>query len=116
MIFVTPTKLQLSMFAAILRPEQINELTQGSTAESLALINTLTKISNSPILLKATADKMKATAGDRGACMQQSGVREALSMLPSSSEIFDMTLSGEPFVSLNHQRIVFILIQESSRS
>ncbi|TFK25490.1 RAD54B protein [Coprinopsis marcescibilis] len=94
-LFVTPTKLQLSMFSSILRPEQIDNLTQGSTAESLALINTLTKISNSPILLKATADRMKATSGDRGASMERSGIRDALSMLPKSSEIFDMTLSGK---------------------
>lgn len=94
-VFVTPTKLQISMFSAILRPERIDDISQGSTAESLAMINILTKISNSPVLLKATADKMKTNTGNKGSCIERAGVKEALKLLPERVEVSDMTLSGE---------------------
>ncbi len=56
-VFITPTDLQVSIFSKLLQPDKLEDLVQGSTAESLALMNLLTKVSNSPILLKATADK-----------------------------------------------------------
>jgi DNA repair and recombination protein RAD54B len=65
---------------------------QSSTAESLALINTLTKISNSPILLKATADKAKANPGDDA--IKRAGMDEALKLLPPKAQIEDLSLSG----------------------
>lgn len=84
------------MFSSILRPERIDDLAQGPTAESLALINLLTKISNSPILLKAQADKVKSNVKSDGkdGCLQRVGVREALKMLPDEADIADMKLSG----------------------
>ncbi|KAH6914098.1 RAD54B protein [Coprinopsis sp. MPI-PUGE-AT-0042] len=99
-VFVTPTKLQVSMFSSILRPERIDDLAQGPTAESLALINLLTKISNSPILLKAQADKVKASTKSDGkdGCLQRVGVREALKMLPDEASVSDMKLSGKLLV------------------
>ena len=64
---------------------------QSSTAESLALINTLTKISNSPILLKATADKAKATGGNP---IKRAGMDEALKLLPQGARVEDVSMSG----------------------
>ncbi|KAG2015919.1 SNF2-family ATP dependent chromatin remodeling factor snf21 [Coprinopsis cinerea AmutBmut pab1-1] len=98
-VFVTPTRLQISMFSAILRPERIDDLASGSTAESLALINILTKISNSPILLKATADSYKARTGDKeSSCLERAGVKEALRLMPEGAQVSDMTLSGKLIV------------------
>ena len=71
---------------------------QSSSAESLALINTLTKISNSPILLKATADKAKANPG--GDAIKRAGMDEALKFLPQKAQIEDFSLSGRLFVSV----------------
>ena len=92
MVFVTPTQLQVSIFAKILNPRRVDELVQSSTAESLALINTLTKISTSPILLKATADKAKRDGNDGP---QRLGLEDALELLPGRAQIEDFSLSGK---------------------
>lgn len=65
---------------------------QSSTAESLALINTLTKISNSPILLKATADKARTST--KGDAVKRAGIDEAVKLLPQKAQIEDFSLSG----------------------
>ncbi|KAH7920920.1 hypothetical protein BV22DRAFT_1020349 [Leucogyrophana mollusca] len=91
-VFVTPTQLQLAIFSALLNPEKLDHLIQSSTAESLALINMLTKVSNSPILLKAQADKAKAT---QSAPIKRPGVDEALKLLPDRTQIEDFSLSGK---------------------
>jgi len=90
-VFVTPTRLQLSMLAAILNPEKLESLVESSTAESLALINILTKISNSPVLLKAQVDKAK---GSKSGLIVRPGVTEALKLLPEKMQIEDFSLSG----------------------
>ncbi|KAJ7647498.1 SNF2 family N-terminal domain-containing protein [Roridomyces roridus] len=90
-VFITPTRLQLSIFSKILHPDKLEDLAQSSTAESLALINMLTKVSSSPILLKATADKAKAA----GSAIKRAGVDEALQLLPENAQIEDMSLSGK---------------------
>ncbi|KAG6891751.1 hypothetical protein C0992_006172 [Termitomyces sp. T32_za158] len=90
-VFVTPTALQLSIFSKILHPDRLDDLIQSSTAESLALINILTKVSNSPILLKATADKAKADCKDT---LRRSGLEEASRLIPEHAQIDDVTLSG----------------------
>jgi DNA repair and recombination protein RAD54B len=92
-VFVTPTSLQLSIFAKILHPDKLDYVIQGSTAESLALINLLTKISNSPILLKATADKANRISADSDS-IKRRGVDDALKLLPEKAQIEDMSLSG----------------------
>jgi DNA repair and recombination protein RAD54B len=84
--------LQLSIFSTILNADKLDNLMQSSSAEALALINTLTKISNSPILLKATADKAKANPG--GDATKRAGMNEALKLLPQKAEIEDFSLSG----------------------
>jgi DNA repair and recombination protein RAD54B len=88
--------LQLAIFSKILNPDKLDDLAQSSTAESLALINMLTKVSNSPILLKATADKEKAAGVDRNT-IKRAGVDDALKLLPENAQIEDMSLSGINF-------------------
>ncbi|TFK54023.1 hypothetical protein OE88DRAFT_1654480 [Heliocybe sulcata] len=87
-VFVTPTPLQLSMFSKVLSKEGLDSLISGSTAESLALINLLTKISNSPLLLRAQADK-------GGAMIKVGVVQEALKLLPEKLKLEDVSLSGK---------------------
>ncbi|KAJ7124910.1 SNF2 family N-terminal domain-containing protein [Mycena epipterygia] len=94
-VFITPTRLQLSIFSKILNPDKLDDLAQSSTAESLALINMLTKVSNSPILLKATADKEKAAGTDVRNAIKRAGVEDALKLLPDNAQIEDMSLSGK---------------------
>ncbi|KDR75393.1 hypothetical protein GALMADRAFT_249441 [Galerina marginata CBS 339.88] len=94
-VFIVPTRLQLAMFCKILHPKKLDVLIQSSTAESLALINILTKISNSPILLKATADSVKVKKDDNTPTIQKAAVTEALTLLPDKAHIADLTLSGK---------------------
>lgn len=88
-VFVQPTALQLAVFKKILRPDHVQDLVHGPTARSLALITTLTKICNSPIMLaksdKSTGDDGKTTRGL---------VQEALGLLPPGASPDDVTLSG----------------------
>lgn len=100
MVFITPTALQLSIFTKILNPDKLDDLAQSSTAESLALINMLTKVSNSPILLKATADKAKAKSNTSAESIKRAGVEDALKLLPERVQIDDMTLSGKGYAPL----------------
>ena len=93
-MFVTPTSLQLSIFSKILNPEKLENLIQSSTAESLALINLLTKISNSPILLKAAADKAKTQGGESSNAINRIGVEEAVKLMPAKAQIEDISFSG----------------------
>ncbi|KAF7428413.1 helicase [Pleurotus ostreatus] len=90
-VFVAPTKLQTSIFQKILNPDRVDSLMQGPTAESLALINMLTKISSSPILLRATADKAKIA----GTSVASKSLEGALQLLPPNAEIEDLSLSGK---------------------
>ncbi|CAK5281379.1 unnamed protein product [Mycena citricolor] len=94
-VFVTPTPLQLSIFSKILNPDKLDDLAQSSTAESLALINMLTKISSSPILLKATVDKHAASGSDSRTVVKRAGVQDAVDLLPQNCQIEDTSLSGK---------------------
>lgn len=82
------------MFSKILHPTHLDDLMQSSTAESLALISILTKISNSPILLKATVDNAKGKNSE-SLSVHKKGVRDALQYLPERTHIADVTLSGK---------------------
>jgi DNA repair and recombination protein RAD54B len=93
---VTPTKLQLDIFSCVLNPERLDDLMQNSTAESLALINLLTKICNSPVLLKATADKAKNAGDESSKTISRIGVKDALTLLPDRVQPEDMSISGQP--------------------
>jgi len=67
-----------------------------STAESLALINILTKISNSPILLKAVVDKAKAKISQGEDHRERTTiVEEAVKLLPERAQVEDLSLSGD---------------------
>lgn len=94
-VFVTPTKLQLSIFEKILSHDKLDSLVRNSTAESLALINMLTKISNSPILLKATADQARLKAQKGGDAVKSNAIDEALKLLPERAQVEDVSLSGK---------------------
>ncbi|QRW11400.1 DNA repair and recombination protein RAD54 [Ceratobasidium sp. AG-Ba] len=89
-LFVQPTTLQLAVFQKILRPDHVQDLVHGPTARSLALITTLTKICNSPIMLaktdKSAADDSRTT---------RTLVQEALGLLPPGAAPDDVTLSGK---------------------
>ena len=95
---MTPTLLQVAIFSKILNPDKLDHIIQESTAESLALINMLTKISNSPILLKAVADKAKSKikSGEDNTA-KTSLVQEAVKLLPERAQIEDVTLSGKVY-------------------
>lgn len=97
-VFITPTQLQLSIFSAILNPDKLDRLIDGPTAESLALINVLTKVSNSPVLLKAQADKARATNPD---AIRRPGIDDALRLLPKDPRIEDFSMSGK-LLALSH--------------
>lgn len=92
-VFITPTKLQRSIFQRILTRDNIDNVSRANTAESLALINLLTKIINSPILLKATADQAKNHGEDRGVKAQ--AIHDAVKLLPERAQIDDVSLSGQ---------------------
>lgn len=101
MVFITPTKLQRDMFTRILTRDNIDNLSNSSTAESLALINLLTKISNSPILLQATVAHARAKGGETGDMIKKQAIEDALSLLPSGARIDDVSLSGENYEFLH---------------
>jgi len=91
-VFITPTSLQLEIFHKILSPDRVDDLIeQSSTAESLALIGILTKISNSPILLKATAESVKEK---ERSMFHKRNFTEAANLVPKDAQIDDMNLSG----------------------
>jgi len=74
----------------------LDNIIEYSTAESLALINILTKISNSPILLKAVADKAKAKVSKGEDNKERTTVvEEAVKLLPERAQVEDVSLSGE---------------------
>ncbi|KAH7335916.1 SNF2 family N-terminal domain-containing protein [Rhizoctonia solani] len=90
-LFVQPTALQLSVFQKILRPDHVQDLVHGPTARSLALITTLTKICNSPIML-AKPDKVTGTEDGK---TTRTLVQEALGLLPPGAAPDDISLSGK---------------------
>lgn len=86
-----PTSLQLALYDSILQPEKIDDLVESSRTESLPMINILVKISNSPVLLKATLDNSRAkmsTGSDNDT------FNHLLPLLPKETDIGDISLSG----------------------
>lgn len=92
-VFVKPSALQLSIFAKILQQDSLSSLIRGSTARTLALINNLTKISNSPILLQHKDDEKDKNEGDT--VLGSGPIREAMKLLPLSASHCDVSLSGQ---------------------
>jgi DNA repair and recombination protein RAD54B len=89
-VFITPTALQLAMFDKMLRADRLDEIEGGTTAESLALIGHLTKLSSSPILLKAVVDSARQKTSPHGRAME-----EAAALLPVGAQAEDVSLSGQ---------------------
>ncbi|KAF9245007.1 P-loop containing nucleoside triphosphate hydrolase protein [Melanogaster broomeanus] len=82
---------EATLLKKYLPPKQkLDTLIEGSTAESLALIGMLTKVSNSPVLLKAQVDKARASKGEP---IVRPGVMEAVKLLPERAQIEDFSLS-----------------------
>lgn len=79
----------------MLSADKLDSLVRNSTAESLALIGMLTKISNSPILLKAAVDQAKERGGD--GIIKSHIVSDAVQLLPSRAQVEDVSLSGKPY-------------------
>ncbi|KAG9010829.1 helicase [Tulasnella sp. JGI-2019a] len=92
-VFVRPTALQLRMFSAILNPAVVDDVVQHMT-KSLPLINTLTKVCNSPILLKKHDDIPFAAAAPESRNVA-SNIQAALALLPSGAALEDISLSGK---------------------
>ena len=59
------------------------------------MINMLTKISNSPILLKATADQARQKVQQGGDVVKRSAIEEALKLVPEGAQVEDVALSGK---------------------
>lgn len=93
-VFIAPTKLQRDMFQRILTRDNIDNISATHTAESLALINLLTKISSSPILLKATVDQARSKGGT-GDVIKKNAIEDALKLLPEKAQVEDVSLSGK---------------------
>jgi hypothetical protein len=103
------------MFYKILNPDKLDDLIQSSTAESLALINILTKISNSPILLKATADNAKNKKNCSVDPVKCGAVDDALNLLPAKAHVADMSLSGKSICGgLNDMQRIFIYLSRKA--
>ena len=88
-VFITPTRVQNKIFKKILTQDNLDPLIKNS-ADSLAMMGLLQKICNSPILLKATADKNKGKNQDLSA----GAILDALAYLPARPQVEDISLSG----------------------
>lgn len=94
MVFITPTKVQLDILLKILNKDQLDSVISRGLSDSLVLIGILQKICNSPILLKATADKNKSKE-NQGGEVTKNAIHEALEYLPRKVQVEDVSLSGE---------------------
>lgn len=73
----------------------------------------LTKISNSPILLKATADQARIKAQQSGDTVKRDAIEEALTLLPERAQVEDVTLSGKLGESLSLPKMLTLLCREA---
>lgn len=96
-VFVTPSIIQKAMITKILQPDTLSSLLSGSMARSLAMIQLLTKLSTSPMLLKAALEKQASRPPDDGddVSSTRNSVTDALKLLPSTAVVEDVSLSGE---------------------
>ena len=73
------------------------------------MINMLTKISNSPILLKATADQARQRALQSGDTVKRNAIEEALQLLPEGAQVEDVSLSGEHFAGYSRASVLSLV-------
>jgi len=90
-VFITPTLVQTKILMKILTKDNLDPLIKNSMTDSLAMMGLLQKICNSPILLKATADKNK---GKESQGASASAILDALKCLPARPQVEDVSLSG----------------------
>ena len=94
-MFVTPSAIQKAMFAKILQPDTLSSLIRGSMARSLAMIQYLTKLSSSPMLLKFALEKQSSKASDDDDVPDTRGaIENALKLLPTAARLEDVSQSG----------------------
>ena len=91
MVFITPTRVQTKILKKILAKDNLDPLIKNNMTDSLAMMGLLQKICNSPILLKATADKNK---GKENQDVNASTILDALAYLPPRPQVEDVSLSG----------------------
>ena len=91
MVFITPTRVQTKILMKILAKDNLDPLFKSSMTDSLAMMGLLQKICNSPILLKATADKNK---GKESQNANTGAILDALKYLPVRPQVEDVSLSG----------------------
>ncbi|EIW72633.1 hypothetical protein TREMEDRAFT_36825 [Tremella mesenterica DSM 1558] len=92
-IFVAPATLQLEVFSRLLNPSLLgNFLRAGSGMMSLALIDSLRKVSNSPSLLRKK-DEESIPLDEIG-----TGREEALKIIPKDTSVVDLDSSGKLIV------------------
>lgn len=77
----------------ILNPDIVDDIVQNMT-KSLPLINTLTKVCNSPMLLKKQDDLPFAAAAPEVKAIP-SNIKAAVSLLPQGAAMEDFSLSGK---------------------
>jgi len=90
-VFITPTRVQTKILMKILAKDNLDPLIKNNMTDSLAMMGLLQKICNSPILLKATADKNK---GKENQDANARTILDALAYLPSRPQVEDVSLSG----------------------
>jgi DNA repair and recombination protein RAD54B len=90
-VFITPTRVQTKILMKILAKDNLDPLIKNSMSDSLAMVSLLQKICNSPILLKATADKNK---GKENQGVNSGAISDALAYLPARPQVEDVSLSG----------------------
>ncbi|WRT64040.1 uncharacterized protein IL334_000967 [Kwoniella shivajii] len=88
-LFIAPSLLQLSVLARLLNPSIVGGLLRGFGAQSLAMIDMMRKISNSPMLLRKKDDDGIA-ADAIGTALS-----EAKSAIPLDVNINDVNTSGK---------------------
>jgi len=91
-VFITPTRVQTKILLKILNKDILDPLIKNNMTDSLAMMSLLQKICNSPILLKATADKNKGKEKNQDA--NASAILDALAYLPTRPQVEDVSLSG----------------------
>jgi DNA repair and recombination protein RAD54B len=79
------------MLKKILANDNLDPLIKNGMTDSLAMMGLLQKICNSPILLKAIADKNKGKENENA---NTGAILDALAYLPSRPQVEDVSLSG----------------------
>ncbi|OCF41407.1 hypothetical protein I317_04798 [Kwoniella heveanensis CBS 569] len=91
-VFVAPSQLQLSVLESLLNPSIVSGFIRGYGAQSLALIDLMRKISNSPMLLKKK-DEDGIASEDLG-----TAISAAKSAIPLETNVNDVNTSGKMVV------------------